>query len=138
MKKRFIFAVLALIAGLMVFTACGDGPNTSVWSMVVNNNETTFDGGFSITVQSARSGTRNITRELNTDEIRSIAVNSSSNSGEIVLTISQDGNLDGSEVVIDISNFNGDIDTSSLNPGRIRFSLRFDEIRGSDTTIRWR
>jgi len=135
--KRRVIAVVVLVAALLALSSC-DGANSSSWRMSVNQTERSFDGGFEITVGSARSGRRNRTFELTADELASIHVNSSSTAGEIHLVISQNGEEDGTEVVKDISNFVGYIDIDSLDPGRIRFSLRFEDVRNSETTIRWR
>ena len=135
MKK--LVAIMVLVAIVFVFIAC-DGANSSSWRMSVNQSERSFDGGFEITVGSARSGARNRTVNLTADELASIHVSSNSAEGEIILVVSQDGEEDGTEVRMDISNFNGYITAANLTPGRIRFSLRFEEIRNSETTIRWR
>ena len=47
----------------------------------------------------------------------------------LFLVIPQNGEIDGTEVTMDISNFEGVIDTSSLEAGRTRFSLRYDDVR---------
>ncbi|MDR2600539.1 MAG: hypothetical protein LBC73_09730 [Oscillospiraceae bacterium] len=133
-----VLAIIMLLAVMVTVTACFDGPNSSTWRMSKNVKESSADGIFTISVDSADRGTRNRTFNLNTDDLASINVNSSSNSGEIILVISQDGLLDGTEIRQDISNFDGDIKTTGLNPGRIRFSLNFDTVQDSETTIKWR
>ncbi|MDR2167376.1 MAG: hypothetical protein LBE35_05955 [Clostridiales bacterium] len=137
MKKRLILAVLMAFAGLMIFTAC-DGPNSASWRTVAGNVERDLDGGFAIDVRTASRGTRNRTFELTAAELAAMHITSTSESGQIVLTISQDGNLDGSEIVLDISNFEGTVDATGLNPGNIRLSFQFEEIRNSQTTVSWR
>ena len=133
-----IFITSILFAALFTLTACGDGANSSSWRNSVNQTERNIDGGFVITVGSAASGQRNRTFELSADELASIHVDSTSEAGEIILIISQDGAEDGTEVRLDISNFTGDVSTDDLTSGRIRFSLRYEDIRNSDTTISWR
>ena len=136
MKKLLV--MLMLIVTIVVLTACAEGANSSSWRMSVNQSERSFDGGFEITVGSARSGHRNRTVNLTADELASIRISSTSTDGEIILVISQDGEEDGTETILDISNFTDYITVANLNPGRIRFSLRFEDIRNSETTIRWR
>jgi len=132
-----IFMLLALLASLFIFTAC-DGANSSVWRTSVNVQESSSAGRFSISVGSASRGTRNRTFNLTAEELASINVASTSNSGEIILVISQNGELDGTEIRIDISNFDGNVPVDRLTAGRIRFSLQFEDIRGSNTVISWR
>ena len=138
-KYRFytVFIAFVVFAALFTLTACADGANSSSWRNSVNQTERSIDGGFVIYVGSARSGHRNRTFTLSSDELASIHVESSSESGEIILIISQDGAEDGTEVRLDISNFTGSVSVDDLTPGRIRFSLRFEDIRSSVTTIRW-
>ena len=135
-KRRLVLSVFVLIAAVLVLAAC-DGANSSSWRNTVNQSERSFDGGFTITVGSARSGQRNRTFSLSADELGSIHVNSTSAEGEIILVISQNGAEDGTEVRMDISNFTGYVPADDLTPGRIRFSLHFEGIRSSETTIRW-
>ena len=137
-RLHFLFALSALLAALFIFTACADGANSAVWRTSVNVQERSSGGQFSISVGSASRGTRNRTFNLTAEELASINVTSSSNSGEIILTISQNGELDGTETRLDISNFNGDVPVDGLTAGRIRFSLQFEDVRGSDTVISWR
>ena len=139
MKKilRLVLSGVLLAMSLVLFTAC-DGANSAVWRMSVNVRESVQGNeGFSISVQSA-SGRRNRTFELDASQLQSIRIDSASESGEIILVISNNGNEDGSEITLDISNFDGEVDASQLSAGRIRFSLRYDEIRNSQTTISWR
>ena len=135
MKK--LLAITLLLVLLFSLTACSEGANSSVWRNSVNQSENSFNGGFTITVGSARSGRRNRTFDLTIDELASIHITSTSTSGEIILIVSQDGEEDGTEVRLDISNFTGYLYAPDLNPGRIRFSLQFEEIRNSETTISW-
>jgi len=135
MKK--LLAVILLAAAVFTLSAC-DGANSSAWRTVVNQTERNFDGGFTITVGSASSGHRNRTFNLTADELASIYVSSTTSEGEIILVISQDGEEDGTEVIVDVSNFSGYISAENLTAGRIRFSLRFEGIRTSETTISWR
>ena len=139
MKKKFAAFFLLLIIASLFFSAC-DGPNSASWTMVSNNREQTLNQGFSISVGSARSGTRNRTFNLNDSQLSNLFVESTIESGSLVLTISQNGELDGSEVVIDLSgNFEGHIDTSSLSAGNIRLSFRYeDNVRNSNTIVTWR
>ena len=138
--KRIIgitMTAVLLIAAMLTLTAC-DGANSSAWSIVSGRSEKTFDGGFSIGVNSASSGTRNRTYTLTAEELAAIQVTSSSDEGTIILVVSQDGAADGTKIETDISNFDGGIATDSLNPGCIRFSLRFEDVKNSNTSINWR
>jgi len=121
---------------LLALSACDTG-NSSTWSMSTNVRENRTSDSFTISVGTARSGTRNVTFELTADELASLNVISTSESGEIILVISQDGRLDGTEIRIDISNFSGAIPASELSAGLIRFSLQYDTIRDSNTVISW-
>ena len=137
--KRFVYAIIAVIVAvgsLFVLTAC-DGPNSAAWSVVTNNNEQVLSNGFSQTVGSARSGHRNRTFELTAAQLANIRIDSTSTAGTITLTISANGELDGTEIVMDISDFNGTIDAGHLGAGRIRFQLRHEETRNTSTTITW-
>jgi len=125
-----------LIAATLVVTAC-DGANSATWRTSVNVQERSSPGSFSISVGSASRGTRNRTFNLTAEDLANIHVNSSSAEGEITLVISQNGEEDGTEIRLDISNFEGYLSAESLSPGRIRFSLRFEGIRDSVTTISW-
>jgi len=138
MKRILCLAIGVIFAAscLFLLTSC-DGPNSSSWTVVVNNREETFSGGFSQSVGSARSGHRNRTFDLTAAELANIHVDSSSE-GTITLTISQDGELDGTEVVLDVSNFSGNVDAGHLDAGRIRLTLRHEGTRNTNTTIRWR
>jgi len=137
LRRHTCIALLTLIAALFVLTSC-DGANSSVWRTSVNVQERSSAGQFSISVGSASRGTRNRTFTLTTEELGSIYVNSSSTSGEITLVISQDGELDGTETRLDISNFDGIVPVDGLTAGRIRFSLQFEDVRGTDTVVSWR
>jgi len=125
-----------LITVLLTLAAC-DSANSSSWRMSVNVSERSLNDGFIINVGSANSGRRNQTFNLSAEQLASIHVTSTSGEGEIVLVISQDGEEDGTEIVQDISNFIGYISADSLSPGRIRFSLRYDGVRNSETTVVW-
>ncbi|MCL2401446.1 MAG: hypothetical protein FWC90_02245 [Oscillospiraceae bacterium] len=103
----------------------------------MNVQERSTAGNFSISVGSASRGTRNRTFNLTADELASIHVSSTSAEGEIILVISSNGAEDGTEIRQNISNFDGYLSADSLNPGRIRLSLRFEGIRNSNTTISW-
>jgi len=129
--------LFALFGALLVLTSC-DGANSAVWRTSVNVQERSSAGRFTISVGSASSGTRNRTFNLTAEELSSIYVTSTSQSGEIILVISQNGELDGTETRLDISNFEGNVPVDGLTAGRIRFSLQFEGIRGSDTVISWR
>jgi hypothetical protein len=135
MKKLSVLVLVLLL--VLIVTAC-DGANSATWRRSVGVRENSSNSSFSISVRSASGGTRNRTFTLTDEELSSINVNSSSESGEIILTISQDGAIDGTEISMDISNFNGEISAVGLNGGRIRFSLRFDNVRDSSTVINWR
>ena len=137
LKLRNILMILVLVSGILVFAAC-DGANSASWTMVVNHSEQSLNDGFRISVGSARSGRRNRTFNLSAEELAAMHINSSSDQGEIILVISQNGTEDGTEVTKDISNFSGGVDTSTLNPGRIRLSFHFDNVRNSNTTVSWR
>jgi len=133
-----LIALFTLLAALFVVASCSDGANSAVWRTSVNVQESSSNGRFAISVGSASSGTRNRTFNLTAEELSSIHVTSTSDSGEIILVISQDGELDGTEARLDISNFEGYVPTDELSAGRIRFTLHFESIRGSDTVIIWR
>ncbi|MCL2575095.1 MAG: hypothetical protein FWE33_01555 [Defluviitaleaceae bacterium] len=136
-KLRFLLLAIIAIAGLMIFAAC-DGPNGSSWRSVSGLNERTFEDGFSISLNAASSGHRNRTFELDEHDLETIHIHSSNTQGEVILTISANGELDGSEIVIDMSNGgNFDIDASGLGSGRIRFSLSFENTRNSSVDIVW-
>ena len=136
-KVRIILAAICLLAGTVVFAACG-GAHSESWRMASGHSTRRLGNGFAVTVGSARSGQVNRTYTLNEAELASIHVHSHMGSGEIVLVISQNGEEDGTEIVVNVSgHFNSIIDASHLNPGRIRFSLRLDEVRNTDTTITW-
>ena len=137
-RLSVIYIAFILLPVLFALTACSEGANSSSWRNSVNQTERSIDGGFVIAVGSARSGHRNRTFNLSADELTSIHVNSTSAAGEILLIISQDGAEDGTEVRLDISNFTGYVPANDLTSGPIRFSLRFEDIRNSETTIRWR
>ena len=138
--KRVILLILSLVAGLLIFATCGtDGPNSSSWTLVVNQSVREFDNGFAVSVGSARSGRLNRTYVLTEENISEIIVRSENEEGQITLVISQDGAED-TEVVFDLSNrFSRGIDLgfNGLSPGRIRFSLRYQDIRNAETTISW-
>jgi len=121
---------------LTALTAC-DGANSASWRMSSNINERRLNNGFEINVGSASSGRRNQTFNLTEEQLSSINISSLSAEGEITLVISQNGEEDGTEIVIDISNFEGSISADTLSPGRIRFSLRFEGVRTTNTTITW-
>jgi hypothetical protein len=134
---RIFATTLALVMGLAVFTAC-DGANSGTFTVSINRNERTFDGGFSASADRVSSGRRNRTFNLTANEITAIHVTGSVYEGSLILVISQDGNEDGTEVVVDLSNgFDGFVDTSSLEAGRIRFSLRYDDVRNSNVRVTW-
>ena len=143
LKYKFNMAFVAFIFlfALFLFSACaisGVGfAHSSSWRGGVGISERSFAGEISITIGSLRSGHRNRTDTLTADELSSIYVESTSESGEIILVISQDGAEDGTEIRLNISNFTDLVSVDDLTPGRIRFSLRFKDIRGSQTTIRW-
>jgi len=132
-----LFMLLSLLTALLVLTSC-DGANSAVWRTSVNVNESSSAGQFSISVGSASRGTRNRTFNLTAEELASVHVESTSESGEIILVISQNGELDGTETRLDISNFAGNVPVEGLTAGRIRFSLQFETVRGSDTVVSWR
>lgn len=139
-KNKVVYSVMffLLLALILTITACADGANSSVWRRSVGVQERSSGGSFSISLRSAASGTRNRTFTMTDEELLSISVNSSSESGEIILVISQDGARDGTEIEKDISNFNGEISAEGLNAGRIRFTLLFDDVQDSSTVINWR
>jgi len=137
--KRLVYAIVAVIvavSSLFVLTGC-DGANSASWSVVTNNNEQTLSNGFSQTVGSARSGHRNRTFELTVAQLANIHIDSTSTAGTITLTISANGELDGTEIVMDVTNFNGNVDASHLGAGHIRFQLRHADTRDTSTTITW-
>jgi len=138
-KRQSLGFLGMLMVALFVLSAC-DGANSSSWRNVRNNVEEVlpYNGGFSISVDSATSGRRNRTFEMTQDQLDYMLVLSESESGSIILTISQDGKLDGSETVLDVSNFREGISLANMEPGPIRFSLEFEDIVNSNTLIRWR
>jgi hypothetical protein len=138
MMKKLCYAVLLLVfaGGLMMLTAC-NGANSASWNPQVNLSENSVDGEFSLNA-SRLNGRRNRTFELTTEELANIQVTSTSESGTITLVISHNGNEDGTEVTVDVTNFDDVIDASTLESGRIRFSLRYDDVRTTSTTISWR
>ncbi|MCL2854376.1 MAG: hypothetical protein FWE21_02000 [Defluviitaleaceae bacterium] len=134
---RIFAAALIMMAGLAVFTAC-DGPNSSAFTVSVNHQERTLESGFSATADRIDRGHRNRTFNLNATELRMVQVFSTVGEGDLTLTISQNGEEDGTEIVLDLSEgFMGHVDTSSLSPGRIRFSLRYSGVRDVSTTVTW-
>ncbi|MCL2854375.1 MAG: hypothetical protein FWE21_01995 [Defluviitaleaceae bacterium] len=137
-KALRIFAVaLIMVVGLVVLTAC-DGANSHSFTLSVNENFTSFDGGYSVTADRIDRGHRNRTFNLSASDLGAIHVYSTVGEGSVTLTISQDGTEDGTEVVLNLSNgFDGFVDTSSLNPGRIRFSLRYNSVRDVYTVVTW-
>jgi len=137
MRKFYrVLSAIVLVSMLLTLTAC-DGANSSSWRTSVNVSERRLNNGFEISVGSTSSGRRNQTFTLTSEQLASIHATSTSEEGEIILVISQDGAEDGTEVVLDISNFTGYIYEGSLEAGRIRFSLRYDGIRNSSTIIIW-
>jgi hypothetical protein len=141
-RRRFAHFCLCVVmlAALFTLTACDGtwGANSSSWTAAREHREGVYDGGFSVFIGSVGRGHRNRTFYLTADELSSIYVNSTSDEGEIILVISQDGTEDGTEVRLDVSNFDGYDATDTLSYGRIRFSLRFNNISNSETTLRWR
>jgi len=140
MKKilNLVIFVLILAAALVVFAACNT-PNGSSWRNVSGLRENAFDDGFSIALNSASRGTRNRTFTLTTEELAHIQIHHHDHGGEIVLTISSNGNLDETEVVLNLHELPHllDVDASHLEAGRIRFSFRFEDARDSSTSINW-
>ncbi|MCL2753916.1 MAG: hypothetical protein FWE44_07195 [Defluviitaleaceae bacterium] len=140
MKKivHFLLLVLVLIAGLLVLVAC-DTPNGSSWRSVSGLSERTFDDGFSIALNSASRGTRNRTFTLNEEELANIHIHHHSSEGEVVLTISQNGNLDGTEIILSLHELPHivNIDASSFEAGRIRFAFSFEAVENSSTSVAW-
>jgi len=134
-RKASPVFIVAILLFTVVMVRGGGSANSSSWVMSRNVYENRLNGGFSISVGSARSGTRNQTFNLTSRELSSIHVGSQSDSGEIILIISQ---RNGAENRYDISNFEGSLPIVGLYAGRIRFSLQYDSIRNSNTTIRWR
>ena len=133
---KTVFAVFGLLIGLVfILTGC-DGANSASWSNR-NLQESSSDTEFRIAANSV-NGTRNRTFSLTADQLSRININSSAGSGVITLVISHDGNLDGTEIERDISDFNGIVDTDGLAAGQIRFALRFDDVRNADVVVDWR
>lgn len=134
---RVFVSILALVMSLAVFTAC-DGANSGSFTVSINRNEQTFNGGFSASADRVSSGRRNRTFHLHASEVNAIHVTGSAYEGSLILVISQNGNEDGTEVVVDLTNgFEGFVDTSGLDAGRIRFSLRYDDVRNSNVRVTW-
>jgi len=132
----YVTTVFMMIAVTLILTAC-DGANSSTWRMSSRLSEKASNGSFSISLGSG-SGTRNRTFELTAGELAAIHITSTSAEGMITLVISQDGSTDGTEIEHDISNFESALPADSLSPGRIRFSLSFESVKESETTISWR
>lgn len=134
---RISAIILVLVAGLAVFTAC-DGANSATFTVSINRHEQSFDGGFSASADRVDSGRRNQTFNLNDSQLGAIHVTGNAQEGSLVLVISQNGNENGTEVVLDLSDgFEGSVDASSLDAGRIRFSLRYDDVRNSNVRVTW-
>jgi hypothetical protein len=135
---RLTLLTAVFVVSLMFFTGC-EGPNSAFWRGAAGIREDTLNGkGFGINTERADSGTRNRTFNLTAEELSFIQIYSTSDEGEIILVISHGGNKDGSEITLDITNFYGEIDASSLEAGLIRFTFQFDEVRNSATMLRWR
>ena len=138
-KRRLCrsLAAIALFAVLFTLTACTIGPNGASWKTVSGSSESTFDGGFTFSAKSA-NGTLNRTFELTEEDLASIYVTSSCSKGGMFLTVSQDGNEDGTEIKQYITKHDNPLAADTLKPGDIRFSIRFEEASDCTVTIRWR
>jgi len=136
-KLQYAYTIIAVLICTISLVAC-DGANSMSATRYVGRSESADSGGYTLALRSAASGHRNRTFTLSAEELAQIRVESTSESGELTLVISHNGNLDGSEIRLDISNFSGYVDASQLSPGRIRFAFHFDDVRNTDTKITWR
>jgi len=85
------------------------------------------------------NGQQTLTRSLNQEDLRNFTVNSTIESGEMFLILSQGGsrqtiNLGGGEMTLSAD----DIGLDEFEPGSIRMQLDFVEARGATVYIRWR
>jgi len=142
MTKRKIFIILALFAGLFIFAACGDDSNISRWRGHRGLQEMTLDGGFSLTVSSAREGLRVITVDMTEEELANIRVSQVVHTGfvEIFMTDGNRGVLNQiSPEIGHIPNyFTGVFDARQLEAGEIRIEMRFRDVQNATVAITWR
>jgi len=127
------------------FTFEGSASRTNsvsqLWDMFFNQDELlgtsgdfAINGTWTFNAISA-NGTATRSVRMSNSELAAFRVDSTNTNGDIILTATQ-GNV---IRTIDISkDFNGYIDMSEFNPGRIRIELSFEGVEGVNTAIRWR
>jgi hypothetical protein len=136
LRVKSIGFFIIIIGVLAMLTAC-EGANSSSFSLSMNRAEDVGEGYFTISAAAA-TGHRNRTFVLTAEELANLTVRSTITSGELILTISQNGSRNGTEIVLDLSSDTAVlVDTETLEPGRIRFSLQYDRARGTVTAINW-
>jgi hypothetical protein len=136
--KRLFLTVLLLVCGLVIFAACADPGNSENWRNAVNFEYERFDGGFTVSVQSATQGTVNRTFELTTQELSNIRVHSHSSSGFLHMYIHGEDDSERFQILQGGTHADLDIDVSYLGEGSIRFTLNFNEANNTTVTVTWR
>ncbi|MCL2619998.1 MAG: hypothetical protein FWD97_03570 [Defluviitaleaceae bacterium] len=116
-----------------------DGSWGARFEMAVNHRERRLANGFIVSADSIDSGWRNRTYNLTAEQLSSIRIINSVDAGTVTLVISQDGALDGSEFVVFLSDSVAEFYPllGNLEPGYIRFSLQYDNVRNVSTQITW-
>ena len=133
-----LFAVLLVVSvGLLVGSALSDNMAgfASVRTGVFRRSMDWYSNG-NWRFNAERANGR-ITRNpvLSAEELNTVFVMNSNSDGTVRLEVTQ-GNVERSFDLTD--NFNGYLDMSDFNPGRIRMRLVFDGAIGVNTSVQWR
>ncbi|MCL1936626.1 MAG: hypothetical protein FWF57_09675 [Defluviitaleaceae bacterium] len=129
--------IIGIIAVVIIFIV---GISIYIIPLIVSGQTSIFMNSVQTTtgntwVWSARSGNGSRTRNLNLNlyDLENVTLTSSSFAGEIYLSLSQGEN----EKIINVSNFEGNIDMSDFVAGRISFKLEFHEVSDFNINLRW-
>ena len=123
-KWSFVSISILLFCALIFLVACG-ATQPSI-------DQRTDDSW--IYIAERRNGIHVTSINFTADELSALHLESSNERGEILLTLTQ-GSV---SKEIDISDgFNGHLDMSDFEPGRITFRLQFDSARQVNIAFRW-
>ncbi|MCL2854662.1 MAG: hypothetical protein FWE21_03490 [Defluviitaleaceae bacterium] len=116
-----------------------DNPWSATFFGSVNHSEERLENGFTASADFINIGRRNRTYELTANQLSSIAVVNTAEEGIVTLIISQDGVIDGTEIVMVLPNDGGVAFpyTSNLSPGSIRFTLQYEGVTNVHTKVTW-
>jgi hypothetical protein len=131
MKKRLTtFGVLVLLA--VVLVGCANVV-TNAWSYTGMSKNDAKDDSWAISAKTV-DGYASRSLDLNAANLAALHVDNTNSEGKVFLVLTQGD----TEKTFDISGkFNGEIDTSAFEPGKIKLRLNFEKVKDLDLYVKW-